>query len=79
MLITALLIGLCMVLMAVPAPVGLQHEGQRVLAVAVLAIGLWCTDAMPAGVTGVLVILALVLGGGVPGLQQALVEFANNL
>jgi solute carrier family 13 (sodium-dependent dicarboxylate transporter), member 2/3/5 len=77
MLTTAILVGLCLALMAGPAPAELSREGQRVLAVAVLAIGLWCTDAVPAGVTGVLVIMALVLTGGVPSFQQALVGFAE--
>jgi anion transporter len=73
----AILVGLCLALIAAPAPAGLSREGQRVLAVAVFAIGLWCTDALPSGVTGVLLVVALVLSGGVPGFQQALVGFAE--
>jgi anion transporter len=76
-LITALLVVLCVALMAVPTPVGLSRQGHRVLAVVGLAIGLWCTEALPAGVTSVLVIVALVLSGGVRGFPEALVGFAE--
>jgi sodium-dependent dicarboxylate transporter 2/3/5 len=69
--------GLAAVLMALPAPAGLSVAGQRVLAVAVMAIGLWCTDAIPAAVTGILLVIALVLSGGVPGFPEALVGFAE--
>lgn len=75
--ITAFLAGLSVVLMALPTPAGLSVAGQRVLAVAVMAIGLWCTDAIPAAVTGILLIIALVLSRGVPGLPEALVGFAE--
>ena len=76
-LTTAILVVLCVALLAVPTPTGLSHEGQRVLAVVGLAIGLWCTEALPAGVTGVVVVAALVLSGGVRGFQEALVGFAE--
>jgi sodium-dependent dicarboxylate transporter 2/3/5 len=75
--ITALLAVLSLAVMALPSPAGLPQAGQRVLAVAVLAIGLWCTDAIPAAVTGILVIIALTLSGGVPGLKEALVGFVE--
>ena len=68
---------LCVALMFLPAPEGLSPAGQRVLAVAVLAIGLWCTDVIPAAVTGILVVIALTLSGGVPGIREALVGFAE--
>ena len=77
LLITVFLAGLSVVLMAVPPPAGLSPAGQRVLAVAVMAIGLWCTDVIPAAVTGILVVIALTLSGGVPGLGDALVGFAE--
>ena len=77
LLITVCLAGLSALLMAAPAPAGLSPAGQRVLAVAVLAIGLWCTDVIPAAVTGLLVVIALTLSGGVPGLGAALVGFAE--
>lgn len=77
LLITVILAGLSVALMALPTPAGLSVAGQRVLAVAVFAIGLWCTDAIPAAVTGILLVIALVLSGGVPGFQEALVGFAE--
>ncbi|MFH1605305.1 MAG: hypothetical protein ABIH03_15525, partial [Pseudomonadota bacterium] len=43
----ATLIVLCAALIARPAPAGLQEAGKRVIAVAVLAIGLWCSEALP--------------------------------
>lgn len=64
-------------LLAAPLPAGLPAAGQKVLAVAVLAISLWCTDAIPAAVTGLLVVIALTLTGAVPGLKEALVGFAD--
>ncbi len=76
-LITVFLVGLSVAFMFAPLPAGLSPAGQRVLAVAVLAIGLWCTDVIPAAVTGLLVVIALTLSGGVPGLGGALVGFAE--
>ena len=60
-----------------PAPAGLPEAGKRVLAVAVLVIGLWCTEALPAGVTSLILIVALVLSGGVAGFPEALAGFAH--
>jgi anion transporter len=76
-LTTVILIVLCVALMAVPTPSGLSREGHRTLAVVALAIGLWCTEAVPMGVTGMLVIMALVLSGGVADFREALVGFAQ--
>lgn len=75
--IIAALITLSLTLMALPTPAGLPEPGQRVLAVAVLAIGLWCTEALPAAVTAVLVILALFLSGGAADLREALIGFSD--
>ncbi len=77
LLITVFLVGLSVAFMFAPLPAGLSPAGQRVLAVAVLAIGLWCTDVIPAALTGLLVVIALTLSGGVPGLGEALVGFAE--
>jgi sodium-dependent dicarboxylate transporter 2/3/5 len=65
------------VVLAAPTPAGLTVEGQRVLAVVVLAIGLWGLETVPAGVTGVITILGLVLTHAVTGLREALVGFAD--
>lgn len=74
--VAALLAGVAL-LIAMPAPAGLPEQGKRVIAAAVLAIGLWCTEVLPAGVTSLVLILALVLTGGVPGLPEALAGFAD--
>src|SRR5688572_20167073 len=68
---------LCAVLIALPTPEGLPEPAKRVLAVAVLAIGLWCTEALPAGVTSLILVVALVLSGGVRGFPEALAGFAD--
>lgn len=64
-------------LLAAPAPAGLPEAGKRVLAVAVLAIALWCTEALPAAVTALIVVVGLVLCGGVPGYREALAGFSE--
>jgi anion transporter len=71
------LLAVCAGLVAIPAPAGLPEAGKRVMAVAVLAIGLWCTEALPAGVTSLVLILALVLTGAVSGFPQALAGFSD--
>ncbi|MEE8302715.1 MAG: SLC13 family permease [Candidatus Tectomicrobia bacterium] len=76
-LTVAILVVLCMALVALPTPSGLSREGHRVLAVIVLAIGLWFTEALPMGVTGLVVVIALVVSGGVAGFREALVGFAQ--
>jgi anion transporter len=48
-----------------------------VLAVVVLAIGLWATDALPAAVTAMLVVVALAGSRAVPTLRDALAGFAE--
>ena len=64
-------------LLAVPAPAGLAEAGKRVIAVGVLAIGLWCTEALPAAVTSLVLVVALVLSGAVPGFKEALTGFSD--
>lgn len=74
---TAILAGLCAGWLAMPTPAGLSVAGQRVLAVAAVAIGLWSSDALPMGLTSMLVVVLLVLLGGVPTLREALMGFAH--
>ena len=73
----AVAVALCAALILAPSPAGLPEPGKRVLAVAVLAIVLWCTEALPAAVTGLILIVGLVVSGGVPGFREALVGFAE--
>jgi anion transporter len=75
--IAAVAVVLCAALLAAPSPAGLPESGKRVLAVAVLAIALWCTEALPAAVTGLILVVGLVLSGGVPGFREALTGFAD--
>ena len=56
-----------------PAPADLPVRAQRVLAVVVLAIGLWSTEVLAAGVTSVVVIVALILTGAVPTVRDGFV------
>ena len=58
-------------MLAMPTPEGLSVAGQRVLTVAAIAIGLWSTDVLPMGLTGMLVVVMLVILGGVPTLREA--------
>ncbi|MCE2947389.1 MAG: SLC13 family permease [bacterium] len=66
-----------LVLVLAPAPEGLPEAGKRVIAVAVLVIALWCTEVIPAALTSLVVVVALVLAGAVPGFPQALAGFAD--
>ncbi len=66
-----------LVVFLAPTPAALRVEGQSVLAVTTLAIALWGTEALPSGVTGVVVVLALAASGGVPNVRDALVGFAE--
>ncbi|PYM20400.1 MAG: hypothetical protein DMD81_01975 [Candidatus Rokuibacteriota bacterium] len=73
----AVAIGPALVLGIVPTPSGLTIEGQRSLTAVALAIGLWGTELLPPGVTGVVAIVALVVLRAVPSVREALVGFAD--
>src|SRR5262245_35329317 len=47
-----------------PVPQGLSPAGMAVLAVVVWASIIWITEAIPAGVSGMLIPMLLILGGG---------------
>ena len=64
-------------MLAAPSPDGLSVEGQRVLAVIVLAIGLWGLETLPPGVTGMVAIMALVVTRAVPSIREGLAGFAD--
>ena len=66
-----------LVVLLAPAPADLPWRAQRVLAVVVLAIGLWSTEVMTAGVTSMVVIVALILTGAVPNVRDGFVGFAD--
>ena len=64
-------------ILLMPAPPGLTEEGQRALAVVLLAVILWATEAIPVPVAGVGGVLLLVLVGAVPDLGPALYGFSQ--
>ena len=77
MLIMIILIVFSFILMILPAPAGLSPAGQKVLGIAIIAIGLWGTEVLPIGVTGMLVVLSLMVSGGASSYQEALIGFAK--
>ena len=60
-----------------PTPEGLTEPGQRALAVMLLAVILWATEAIPVPVAGVGGVLLLVLVGAVPDIGPALYGFSQ--
>ncbi len=65
------------VVLLMPTPAGLTVEGQRALAVMLLAVILWATEAIPVPVAGVGGVLLLVLVGAVPEIGPALYGFSQ--
>ena len=74
-LLLAGLVFLAVLLM--PTPEGLTDQGQRALAVMLLAVILWATEAIPVPVAGVGGVLLLVLVGAVPEIGPALYGFSQ--
>ena len=72
-----LAVAVFLVIMLMPAPAGLTEHGQRALAVMLLAVILWATEAIPVPVAGVGGVLLLVLVGAVPDLGPALYGFSQ--
>ena len=69
---------LSILLFCMSPPAGLSQAGQRVLIITIVAIGLWGTELLPMGVTGMLVVVSLQLSGGVSGFQEATGPSAAN-
>ena len=65
------------VVLLMPTPEGLTEQGQRALAVMLLAVILWATEAIPVPVAGVGGVLLLVLVGAVPDIGPALYGFSQ--
>ena len=72
-----LAVGVFLVILLMPAPAGLTEHGQRALAVMLLAVILWATEAIPVPVAGVGGVVLLVLIGAVPELGPALYGFSQ--
>ena len=60
-----------------PAPAGLSPAGMAVLAVVVWATIIWITEAIPVGVSGMLIPMLLVLSGGTKTFDAAAGGFAT--
>jgi anion transporter len=60
-----------------PAPQGLSHAGMAVLAVVAWASTMWITEAIPAGVSGMLIPMLLILSGGAKAFPVAASGFAT--
>jgi anion transporter len=73
----ALLSGISAVTLLWPTPAGLTPAGQRVMAIAILAVGLWSTEVVPMAITGMAVVVMLVLLGAVDTYQMALYGFSQ--
>lgn len=69
----ALFIGILLL----PTPAGLTGAGQRALAVMVLAVALWATEALPVSVTGIAGVALLALLGAVPDIAAGLYGFGQ--
>ena len=65
------------VVLLMPTPEGLTEQGQRALAVMLLAVILWATEAISVPVAGVGGVLLLVLVGAVPDIGPALYGFSQ--
>ena len=72
-----LAVAVFLAILLMPAPPGLTEHGQRALAVMLLAVILWATEAIPVPVAGVGGVVLLVLVGAVPDLGPALYGFSQ--
>ncbi|WP_135825156.1 SLC13 family permease [Halorussus ruber] len=66
-----------LVVAVAPTPAGLSPDGQRALAAAVFASGLWITGALPLAVTALTIPVWLVALGVYPALGEALTGFSD--
>ena len=70
-------IALFLVVLWMPRPEGLTPEGQKALAVMVLAVVFWATEALPISVTGLAGVVLLIVLGAVPGPVEGLYGFSQ--
>ena len=70
-------VGIFGALMLMPTPDGLTQEGQRALAIMVLAVVLWSTETLHIAVTGLISIVFLILFQGVEDIGGALHGFSQ--
>jgi len=60
-----------------PPLVGLSPQGQRVIAVVLLAIILWATEALPVGVSSIIILLLLAITKSVPSANDLFYGFLS--
>jgi sodium-dependent dicarboxylate transporter 2/3/5 len=65
------------VLYAVPAPQGLSPAGKACMAVVVWACVIWVSEAIPVGITGILIPMLLVMSGSTKTFNQAVGGFVS--
>ena len=70
-------IALFLIVLLMPRPEGLTPEGQKALAVMVLAVVFWATEALPISVTGLAGVVLLIVLGAVPGPVEGLYGFSQ--
>lgn len=70
-------VGIFAVIMLMPTPDGLTAQGQRALAIMVLAVVLWSTESLHIAVTGLISMVLLVLFQGVGDIGEALHGFSQ--
>ena len=57
--------------LALPAPEGMNPLAMKTLAVVIWAVIIWVTEAMPVGVTGLIIPMLLLVTGALPKMPQA--------
>ena len=70
-------IALFLAVLWMPRPEGLTPEGQKALAVMVMAVVFWATEALPIAVTGLAGVVLLIVLGAVPGPVEGLYGFSQ--
>ena len=70
-------VALALILFVLPVPKGLSAAGMAVLAVVVWAAIMWVTEAIPVGVSGLLIPMLLVLSGGAKPFPAAASGFST--
>ena len=74
---TAAWLAFALILWVMPVPDGLTAQGKAVLAVMVWACIMWIFEAMPVGISGMLIPMLLVMSGGVQQFPRAASGFTT--
>ncbi len=73
----ALAWALFFLILAMPGPAGLSHAGKATLAVMVWSCTMWIFEAIPVGVSGIIIPMLLVTTGGIEKFPQAASGFST--